>query len=105
MCKEECNFALEFLFYVEVLFYYILSVLSGKYLCLEVIESCPLLVLLDKSIGKALASTQEELENTTIKMAEQSKVRDTPWAEKQTKRELFDALLQELEKLLNQFGS
>ncbi|KAM3704561.1 hypothetical protein ACJW30_03G015800 [Castanea mollissima] len=39
----------------------------------------------------------EELKNTTIKMAEQSKVLNTPGAEKQTKRELFDALRQELE--------
>lgn len=40
---------------------------------------------------------QEELKNTTIKMAEQSRVLNTPGAEKQTKRELFDALRQELE--------
>lgn len=40
---------------------------------------------------------QEELKKTTIKMAEQSKVLNTPGAEKQTKRELFDALRQELE--------
>lgn len=39
----------------------------------------------------------EELKNSTIKMAEQSKVLNTPGAEKQTKRELFDALRQELE--------
>ncbi|XP_022742863.1 uncharacterized protein LOC111294009 [Durio zibethinus] len=39
----------------------------------------------------------EELKNTTIKMAEQSKVLNTAGAEKQTKRELFDALRQELE--------
>ncbi|XVE63120.1 hypothetical protein DITRI_Ditri06bG0174400 [Diplodiscus trichospermus] len=39
----------------------------------------------------------EELKNTAIKMAEQSKVLNTPGAEKQTKRELFDALRQELE--------
>ncbi|KAJ7977865.1 Antigenic heat-stable 120 kDa protein [Quillaja saponaria] len=39
----------------------------------------------------------EELKNTTTKMAEQSKVLNTPGAEKQTKRELFDALRQELE--------
>ncbi|KAI8531670.1 hypothetical protein RHMOL_Rhmol11G0154400 [Rhododendron molle] len=39
----------------------------------------------------------EELKNTTIKMAEQSKVLNTPGAEKQTKRELFDALRHELE--------
>ncbi|MFQ6628694.1 hypothetical protein Gotur_007292 [Gossypium turneri] len=39
----------------------------------------------------------EELKNTTIKMAEQSKVLNTSDAEKQTKRELFDALRQELE--------
>ncbi|XP_050225132.1 uncharacterized protein LOC126674689 [Mercurialis annua] len=39
----------------------------------------------------------EELTNTTIKMAEQSKVLNTPGAEKQTKRELFDSLRQELE--------
>ncbi|KAI8021948.1 hypothetical protein LOK49_LG03G03510 [Camellia lanceoleosa] len=38
----------------------------------------------------------EELKNTAIKMAEQSKV-NTPGVEKQTKRELFDALRQELE--------
>lgn len=40
---------------------------------------------------------KEELKKTTIKMAEQSKVLNTPGAEKQTKRELFDALRQELE--------
>ncbi|KAM7273106.1 hypothetical protein ACFE04_027770 [Oxalis oulophora] len=39
----------------------------------------------------------EELKSTTITMAEQSKVLNTPGAEKQTKRELFDALRQELE--------
>ncbi|WCJ43042.1 hypothetical protein M5689_023807 [Euphorbia peplus] len=39
----------------------------------------------------------EELKNTTIRMAEQSKVLNTPGAEKQTKRELFDALRHELE--------
>ncbi|KAL2465258.1 hypothetical protein Adt_41109 [Abeliophyllum distichum] len=39
----------------------------------------------------------EELKNNTIKMVEQSKVLSTPGAEKQTKRELFDALRQELE--------
>ncbi|KAK3169191.1 hypothetical protein Dsin_000181 [Dipteronia sinensis] len=39
----------------------------------------------------------EELKNTTIKMAEQSKVLNTSGAEKQSKRELFDALRQELE--------
>lgn len=39
----------------------------------------------------------EELKNTAIRMAEQSKVLNTPGAEKQTKRELFDALRQELE--------
>ncbi|CAA3029306.1 Hypothetical predicted protein [Olea europaea subsp. europaea] len=39
----------------------------------------------------------EELKNNTIKMVEQSKVLNTPGAEKQTKRELFDAIRQELE--------
>ncbi|TMW84946.1 hypothetical protein EJD97_024084 [Solanum chilense] len=39
----------------------------------------------------------EELKNTTIKMVEQSRVLNTPGAERQTKRELFDALRQELE--------
>ncbi|ESQ29716.1 hypothetical protein EUTSA_v10023712mg [Eutrema salsugineum] len=39
----------------------------------------------------------EELKSTTIKMAEESRVLNTPGAEKQTKRELFDALRQELE--------
>ncbi|GKV16824.1 hypothetical protein SLEP1_g27404 [Rubroshorea leprosula] len=39
----------------------------------------------------------EELKNTTVKMVEQSKVLNTPGAEKQTKRELFDSLRQELE--------
>ncbi|XP_057959886.1 uncharacterized protein LOC131152187 [Malania oleifera] len=39
----------------------------------------------------------EELKKTTITMVEQSKVLNTPGAEKQTKRELFDALRQELE--------
>ncbi|XP_019179687.1 PREDICTED: uncharacterized protein LOC109174900 [Ipomoea nil] len=37
----------------------------------------------------------EELKNTTIKIVEQSKVLNTHGAEKQTKRELFDALRQE----------
>ncbi|KAJ8752481.1 hypothetical protein K2173_004769 [Erythroxylum novogranatense] len=41
--------------------------------------------------------SNEELKNTTIRMAEQSKVLNTPGAEKQTKRELLDALRQELE--------
>ncbi|MQL86255.1 hypothetical protein Taro_018785 [Colocasia esculenta] len=40
---------------------------------------------------------KEELKNYTISMVEQSKVLNTPGAEKQTKRELFDALRQELE--------
>ncbi|KAJ4830032.1 hypothetical protein Tsubulata_032928 [Turnera subulata] len=39
----------------------------------------------------------EELKTTAIRMAEQSKVLSTPGAEKQTKRELFDGLRQELE--------
>nr|VDD46533.1 unnamed protein product [Brassica oleracea] len=39
----------------------------------------------------------EELKSTTIKMAEESKVLNTPGAEKQTKREFFDTLRQELE--------
>ncbi|XP_071691535.1 uncharacterized protein [Rutidosis leptorrhynchoides] len=39
----------------------------------------------------------EDLKSTTIKMVEQSKVLNTPGAEKQTKRELFDALRHELE--------
>ncbi|EPS68636.1 hypothetical protein M569_06132, partial [Genlisea aurea] len=39
----------------------------------------------------------EQLKSNTIKMVEQSKVLNTPGAEKQTKRELFDALRQELE--------
>ncbi|KAL5700255.1 hypothetical protein ACHQM5_025727 [Ranunculus cassubicifolius] len=39
----------------------------------------------------------EELKNSTISMVEQSKVLHTPGSEKQTKRELFDALRQELE--------
>ncbi|PIN12867.1 hypothetical protein CDL12_14520 [Handroanthus impetiginosus] len=39
----------------------------------------------------------EELKSNTIKMVEQSKVLNTSGAEKQTKRELFDALRQELE--------
>ena len=46
---------------------------------------------------------QEELKNTTIRMAEQSKVLNTPGAEKQTKRELFDALRQELEYVFFSF--
>ncbi|TXG65314.1 hypothetical protein EZV62_006589 [Acer yangbiense] len=45
----------------------------------------------------ALSVLQEEQKNTAIKMVEQSKVLNTPGAEKQTKRELFDALWQELE--------
>ncbi|KAH6808625.1 antigenic heat-stable protein [Perilla frutescens var. frutescens] len=40
---------------------------------------------------------KEELKSNTIKMVEQSKVLNTPGAEKQTKRELFDSLRQELE--------
>lgn len=40
---------------------------------------------------------QGELKSNAIKMMEQSKVLNTPGAEKQTKRELFDALRQELE--------
>ncbi|XP_020588478.1 uncharacterized protein LOC110030216 [Phalaenopsis equestris] len=39
----------------------------------------------------------EELKRNTITMVEQSKVLNTSGAEKQTKRELFDALRQELE--------
>ncbi|XP_074282331.1 uncharacterized protein LOC141606880 [Silene latifolia] len=39
----------------------------------------------------------DELKKTTVTMVEQSKVLNTPGAEKQTKRELFDALRQELE--------
>lgn len=39
----------------------------------------------------------EELKNNTIAMVEQSKVLNTPGAEKQTKRELFDSLRRELE--------
>ncbi|ERN16746.1 hypothetical protein AMTRI_Chr02g263760 [Amborella trichopoda] len=39
----------------------------------------------------------EELKNNTISMVEQSKVLNTPGAERQTKRELFDALRRELE--------
>ncbi|PIA61118.1 hypothetical protein AQUCO_00300560v1 [Aquilegia coerulea] len=39
----------------------------------------------------------EELKKKTITMVEESKVLNTPGAEKQTKRELFDALRQELE--------
>ncbi|RZC88129.1 hypothetical protein C5167_015933 [Papaver somniferum] len=39
----------------------------------------------------------EELKKNTITMVEQSKVLNTPGAEKQTKRELFDALRHELE--------
>nr|DAD33132.1 TPA_asm: hypothetical protein HUJ06_011983 [Nelumbo nucifera] len=43
----------------------------------------------------------EELKNNTITMVEQSKVLNTPGAEKQTKRELFDALRRELEQNIN----
>ncbi|PKA54523.1 hypothetical protein AXF42_Ash000358 [Apostasia shenzhenica] len=39
----------------------------------------------------------EELKRNTITMVEQSKVLNTPGAEKQTKRELFDLLRRELE--------
>ncbi|CAA7035317.1 unnamed protein product [Microthlaspi erraticum] len=39
----------------------------------------------------------EKLKSTTVKMAEERKVLNTPGPEKQTKRELFDALRQELE--------
>ncbi|MCL7028909.1 hypothetical protein MKW94_002254, partial [Papaver nudicaule] len=38
----------------------------------------------------------EELKNNTLEMVGKSKVLNTPGAEKQTKRELFDALRQEL---------
>ncbi|XP_038970756.1 uncharacterized protein LOC120104194 [Phoenix dactylifera] len=41
--------------------------------------------------------TNEELKNNTIAMVEQSRVLNIPGAEKKTKRELFDALRQELE--------
>lgn len=44
---------------------------------------------------------QEELKSNTIKMVEQSRVLNTPGAEKQTKRELFDALRQELEWVIS----
>ncbi|KAK6915661.1 hypothetical protein RJ641_020778 [Dillenia turbinata] len=47
----------------------------------------------------------EELKNTTITMVEQSKVLNTPGAEKQTKRELFDALRQELENPVLEMAS
>ncbi|KAK8966178.1 hypothetical protein KSP40_PGU019757 [Platanthera guangdongensis] len=40
---------------------------------------------------------QEELKSNTITMVEQSKVLNTPGAEKQSKRELFDALRRDLE--------
>ncbi|KAL2921186.1 Bacteriochlorophyllide d C-12(1)-methyltransferase [Bienertia sinuspersici] len=39
----------------------------------------------------------DELKKTTVTMVEHSKVLNTPGAEKQTKRELFDSLRQELE--------
>lgn len=44
-----------------------------------------------------MVTLQEELKSTAIRMAEESKVLKTPGAEKQSKRELFDALRQELE--------
>ncbi|KAK9147037.1 hypothetical protein Sjap_006940 [Stephania japonica] len=47
----------------------------------------------------------EELKNTTNSMVEQSKVLNTPGAEKQTKRELFDALRQELESPVLEMAS
>jgi hypothetical protein len=40
---------------------------------------------------------QEDMKKNTMMMVEQSKVLNTPGAEKNTKRELFDALRQELE--------
>lgn len=46
----------------------------------------------------------EDLKKNTIRMVEQSKVLNTPGAEKQTKRELFDALRQELERLQSWFS-
>ncbi|KAL0836371.1 hypothetical protein Bca101_088260 [Brassica carinata] len=52
-----------------------------------------------KIINQLKANGLEELKSTTIKMAEESKVLNTPGAEKQTKRELFDALRQELDSL------
>ncbi|KAH0883906.1 hypothetical protein HID58_060002, partial [Brassica napus] len=39
----------------------------------------------------------EVLKSTTVKMAEESKVLNTPGADKQTEQKLFDALRQELE--------
>ncbi|KAI3949758.1 hypothetical protein MKX01_040975 [Papaver californicum] len=45
----------------------------------------------------AQLKANEELKKNTITMVEQSKVLNTPGAEKQTKRELFDALRHELE--------
>lgn len=56
---------------------------SGSKMHLELIPLC--------------STVQEELKKTTITMVEQSKVLNTSGAEKQTKRELFDSLRQELE--------
>ncbi|KAB2634674.1 hypothetical protein D8674_041272 [Pyrus ussuriensis x Pyrus communis] len=55
------------------------------------------LKMINQLKAKGILSLKEELKNTTIKMAEQSNVLNTPGAEKQTKRELFDAPRQELE--------
>lgn len=40
---------------------------------------------------------QEDMKKNTMMMVEQSKVLNTPGAEKKTKRELFDELRRELE--------
>ncbi|XP_006664101.1 uncharacterized protein LOC102720288 [Oryza brachyantha] len=45
----------------------------------------------------AQLKANEDMKNNTMMMVEQSKVLNTPGAEKKTKRELFDALRQELE--------
>lgn len=61
---------------------------------------CNIFYCLGKTLQYLYMSTsvlQEELKKTTLMMVEQSKVLNTPGAEKQTKRELFDALRQELE--------
>ncbi|KAK3136776.1 hypothetical protein QOZ80_5BG0442290 [Eleusine coracana subsp. coracana] len=45
----------------------------------------------------AQLKANEDMKKNTMMMVEQSKVLNTPGAEKKTKRELFDALRQELE--------
>ncbi|XP_066359179.1 uncharacterized protein [Miscanthus floridulus] len=53
----------------------------------------------------AQLKANEDMKKNTMMMVEQSKVLNTPGAEKKTKRELFDALRQELETPVLEKGS